>query len=160
MVGIVSHSVAERLVNDFSLVVDVLRMVSTGKDYVHDELLRCDDVECVADILYRVGRKYLTDTGLKTLYRRVKGLYLGSLSNAVFRRCADREPESIAEEVWSNYFGKSARNYGNQVLKLIKWLEELLADGRDEEFKKVLTVLVALSFTPGYLRLPKDCFES
>ncbi len=151
--------VSERLVREFGLIVELLRMASTAKDYVHDELLRCDDVDCVAEVLYRVGRRYFSDTGLRALYRRVAGLYEGSLS-AVFRGCVNEDPEALAMEVWTRYFCRLARSYADEVADLIKWLESIVEEGKGEEFKKVLTVLAAVSFAPGYLRLPGKCFES
>jgi len=143
------------------LVVELLRMASTGKDYVHDELLRCDNVECVSEVLYRVGRRYYSDTGLRALYRRVAGLYEGSLGT-VFLGCAadaGRDPEALASEVWALHYGKLAKTYGDEVAEFLKWLETLLAEGKDEEFKKVLTILATISFTPGYLRLPPRCLD-
>ncbi len=159
MVG--GELISERLVRDFGLVVEFLRMASTVKDYVHDELLRCDDVDCVAEALYRVGRRYFSDSGLKALYRRVAGLYEGSLG-AVFHGCAgeaERDPEALAEEVWAQHYGRLAKSYADRVADLIKWLESIVREGKGEEFKKVLTILATISFAPGYVRLPARCFE-
>lgn len=150
--------VSERLVRDFGFVVELLRLASTVKDYVHDELLRCDDVGCVAEVLYRVGRRYLSDTGLKSLYRRVAGLYEGGLS-AVFRGCAGRDPEELGGEAWFLRFGRFAKAYADQVASLLKWLEGLVREGRGEEFKRVLTILATIGFAPGYVWLPQECFE-
>jgi len=151
--------ITERLVDEFNLVVELLRMASTAKDYVHDELLRCDDVDCVSEVLYRVGRRYFSDTGLKALYRRVAGLY-GDHLGAIFRNCEGDDPEGLAAEVWFRHLGRLARTYADEVAGLIKWLEEIIEEGKGEEFKKVLTILATISFAPGYVKLPPKCFES
>jgi len=151
--------ITERLRRDFNLIVEMLRMASTAKDYVHDELLRCDDVGCVAEALYRVGRRYYSDTGLKALFRRVAGLYKGG-SATIFQNCAEEaksDVEKLADEVWRTRYAPAAGLWGKQVSDLLKWLEEILSSNDGEKFKKVLTILATISLTPGYLYLPRRC---
>lgn len=145
-------SVVDRLVGDFWLIIDLLRMLSTVRDYVHDELVRCDDVGCVAGVLYRVGRRYLSDNGFKSIYRKVAQVYGEDVVRAVFGKVVGAdEAESIGAEVWRDTYCRYSNEYFKQVRELIRWLEGL----GSKEFRDVLTMLALLSFTPGYLRLPK-----
>ncbi len=149
MVGLV----VDRLVGDFWLVIDLLRMLSTVRDYVHDELVRCDDVGCVAGVLYRVGRRYLSDNGFKSIYRRVAQLYDGDTVKVIFGRVVSpEEAEGIGAEVWRSTYCRFVNEYFREVKELIKWLEGL----GSKEFRDVVTMLALLSFTPGYLRPPKE----
>ena len=145
-------SVVDRLVGEFWLIVDLLRMLSTVRDYVHDELVRCGDVLCVSEVLYRVGRRYLSENGFRALYRRVALVYSGDVVKVVLGGVSDPEgAEELGSVVWRDTYCRYVNEYFRQVREFIKWLEGL----KGREFRRVLTTLALISFTPGYMRLPR-----